>query len=203
MALAGDIFKLDLVSEYRGVRCSNKQYWRIVSIDGADSLSQVIDDIANAYWDTIKARLTGVTFSCVGYNNLTRPEKTTIFPGLASTGVGEGHPEFTVFRMDLYGQDAAEPSEPVHNGAHNITGLLEAESTRGRVDSATVWNAFRLFCFQELQTSVTGWTVEPMFKFQIAPGPPKVYDYERQIWAVPNTILKTLSSRKTKLCAAV
>jgi len=202
MAQAGDFFRTRYMVEVAGVTTMQKQDWELVSVDGADDLGTILLDLAQAWFDTVKSVITTeCLFSCMAYYNWSRPEQAVVYPTLPGLNAGSSHPQFAVVRCNIYGQDAASLTAPIHRGASNLSGVAESYSTRGRLNDPADFTAWRAFQVQTLQTAATGWTVNPMQRYVSVPGPTPTYAFDRVLQAEVNPRIFCLRGRKTKLCA--
>jgi len=204
MAIAGDFFRTTFLVEVAGVQTQQKMDWKLDSIDGADTISTVLGDIASQWWDTVKNIVVNqCMFSCMTYHNWSRVEQVVVFPGLAGLGGTEGHPQFQVVRLNIYGQATVGPDFSIRRGASNLSGVKEDLSTRGRINDLSEFDAWQNFHIGSIFTSLTGWTITPQQRFETAPGPPPTYDFVPVVATQVNPTFKTLRRRKTSICAAM
>jgi len=202
MALAGDFFRTRMIIEVKGVATQLSNDWKIDSVDGGDSIADILDDIATDFWDRVKGFLTNeCTFACMLYYNWSRPEQHVVYPGLTGLAAGSSHPQFQVLRINRYSQVEADLTAPVHRTSQSISGVAESLSTRGRVNDLAEFGTWRTWNLTVKQSSVTGWTFSPYNRFESAPGPPKVFSFDRMLSVSINPTFLTLRSRKTKFCA--
>lgn len=204
MSSPGDRFRTTYLLDYQGVQMQNSQDWAINSIDGSDTLATVLLDLATAYWNSWKAIVVSqCMFSCLKFYNYDTSEQTIAYPGLAGQGGTDGHPQFQVVRLNLYGQAASPPDEPIYRNASNLSGVKEELSTRGRINDMSEFSSWAQFHTASLQTSVTGWTITPQCRYTAAPGPPRVNGWVPMIAAQVNPTFQVLRGRKTSICAAM
>jgi len=201
MAQAGDFFRTTFLIEVAGVVTQQSMDWQLDSIDGADPIVDVLNDIALAYWATIENILTDqCLLSCIHYDNWSRPEMFVGYPLLPGQNIDDSHPQFQVIRLNRYGQTIGVLSDPVYRGATNLSGIAEEYSTRGRINDLSVFDAWVAFNSDQLQTDPAGWTITPHVNYVLDPGPPIVRDFKPIISCVLNPTFLTLRGRKTSAC---
>ncbi|MDH5642974.1 MAG: hypothetical protein OEY63_02145, partial [Gemmatimonadota bacterium] len=195
MPSVSDFFRVRYMIEVGGVQTQTKQDYQVDSIDGADPINTVLTDLAQAYWDTLKAIMTTETIlSCLAFYNWTSPEQAVVYPLLPGENIGESHPQFQIVRANLYGQTAGVPSDPIVRGATNVSGIAESLSTRGRINDLAEFDLWENFLQSSIQTSVTGWTITPHIRvldkgvtptwvagLSVSPGDP-IFDHRNNLF---------------------
>ena len=204
MSSPGDFIRTTYLLDYQGVQMQNSQDWEILSIDGADTLATILLDLATAYWNSWKAVVVSqCTLSCLKFYNYNTTEQDIAYPGLAGQGGTDGHPQFQVVRLNLYGQAATPPNQPIYRNASNLSGVKEDLSTRGRINDLAEFSSWAQFHTAAIQTSPTGWTLGPVARYTVAAGPPPTYGWVDMIASQVNPTFQILRGRKTKICAAM
>jgi hypothetical protein len=202
MAVATDIFSVNIITEFAGVQMSNKTYWEIDDIGDDPAVDDALSDLLIAYHAAIEPRVSTLwKVVCGIWENISNPEgKHVVFTNLPGTAVNTGHPQFQVFRVNRYAQNLA--ADAIKRGAFNQSGVEEEQSTRGRVDSPAGFAALVQFLTVTSVLGGTGWVIQPHLRWAIVPGPPATYEYAPIRHSQMSTQVHTLRSRKTVLCAA-
>lgn len=191
-----DILDLDYVIEVGGVQTVFSQSWLVDTYLGPDSDVQVISDHSAALFATITDVLsTEAVLSCVKMVNRTTPAKAIVFPNLAGTGGTGTHPPHQVVRVDLYGR--ANPGDAIWRNANNLSGVLEAFSTRGRINNATPFNDFKEFFVGNKQSGPNGAILRAQIKQSLGANNYSFFDVNFSRLCEKFEILR---SRKFELC---
>lgn len=201
MAIATDIFSVNIITEMDGVQMSNKVYFEVDDIGDDPAVDVALQDFLNAYHatvDDITSSLWKVV--CGIWENITNPEgKHIVFDTLPGLSANTGHPQFHVARINRYAQNVA--ADAIKRGAFNQSGLEEAQSVRGRLTDPGVLNPLKQFLGLTSILGGTGWTIQPYLRWAIVPGPPTTYEYVPIRHQETSNRIHTLQSRKTQLCA--
>lgn len=202
MAIATDIFSVNIITEFSGVQMSNKTYWQIDDIGDDPPIDSALSDLLTAYHGAIEPACSDLwKVVCGIWENISNPEgKHVVFVTLAGGSVNTGHPQFQVFRVNRYAQNLA--ADAIKRGAFNQSGIDETASTRGRLDSTATFSNLVQFLTVTSILGGTGWTIQPHLRWAIVPGPPATYEYVPIRHSQMSTQVHTLRSRKTVLCAA-
>lgn len=199
--LAGDYIRTKYVVEVAGVATQQSQDWLVGAV-GSDPLSSQLMELANAWWFARTAFLgSNVLFSCLHYNNWSRPEQEVIYPLLTGTGgTTEIHPQYQCVRVNLY-SDYEVLKGKILRGSTNIGGVIESLSTRGRINDLAEFQAARGFEASQFDDSPTGLILNPVLRWYDDGPVTPIYRHTPIANATLNPTFLTLRSRKTKLCS--
>lgn len=194
-----DIVRVTLVTETAGVASSNQHYWRIQNVS-VDNPSQMVDELAKLYWDSISPKMSDQTvLSCAIWENQTRPEKVAAYPSLAGGNVQVPGPPSTVLRLNRY---AVVPGGgPNVSSALTFSGFQQDLSRRGRVINSANMAPPAVFFSSQQVMPISGNSCFPMLRHQLTPPPGPTYTYYDCYRCVWNYRFLILSRRKTTLCA--
>lgn len=170
MPSQGDIIRTTFIQELAGSAFDNSLFWEILDLGDDPAVATALAAVTGDYWDSIKDNLSiPNSLTCSIYENQSQPEGTVrIFPaGLVGTDLGEAHPQNQVVRTVLYGRES--PTAPVTVGAHNLSGVVESLSTRGRINNIALFDPQTSF-FRIPLVVGTGWTLSPVIHSTTAKG---------------------------------
>jgi len=202
MASVNDKFSATILTEHDGVQMSNTTYWEIDALGDDVNVSIQMARFLQDYYDSIKAIASDQWKAvCVVYRNLTLSEGVhVVFATLPGLALNTGHPQFSVFRVNRYAQNLA--ANAIKRGAFNQGGIEEAQSVRGRVTSPAAFVGLLTFLGTISILGGVGWTIQPLLRWNTT-TPPAVPVYEFPVIRKQqmSTVVHTLRSRKTALCA--
>lgn len=170
MPANGDKIRTTFISELAGSAFDNTLYWEVLDIGDDPPIAATLTAIATAYWDSVKDNLSvPSSLTCAVYENQSQSEGTVrTFPaGLVGTDLGTAHPQNQVVRTVLYGTTGV--GSPVTVGAHNLSGVVESLSTRGRINDIALFDPQEAF-FRVPLVIGTGWTLSPVIRSTTAKG---------------------------------
>ena len=196
MASPGDIIKTRFITNVTGQQCQFARFWQIGAILGVDTLTKVIIDLAQLYWDSVSGQTSpSVTFTAITWENQSQNEKQIVYPNLPGLGGSNPHSPFSVVRMNIWGEIAGPPVV-VKRNAINVSGIRESNSEKGVLARGSYMNLLRAFLAQQATTAPTGMELNPQVRWRTAVGPPATYDYAPVTQVQENSALLTLRSRR-------
>lgn len=201
MPVNDDIIQIKLVTEFENVQMGNLLFWQIDDIGVDPAITVGLQDIMDAYVVAVAPFLSPLwKLVCGIYENITNPEgEAKIFNTQPGTGTGEAHPQKQQLRLNRY---ASEPDFlKNHRGSFSQSGTLEAQSTRGRVNDMSLYDA--MFTYLGTTTLLGGdrWTIQPHLRSNMGTPAAPNYRYDVINHQQFSGRFLTLTARKTNLCA--
>lgn len=155
---------------------------------GAQFLSAITSQMADSW-----------AITCLIYSNIFAAEaKAATFVSLVGTAPNTPHPPHLVARFNQYANDVPETAQKT--GAFSLSGTQITVSNKGRISVMANWDAFSAFLLGPITLDTDGWTLTPQLRWLLAPGPPKVFAYDKLIKVRLSTKMAMLTSRRSKLC---
>lgn len=200
MPVVDDIVSFHVLTEMGGVQMSNKTYWQIDDLGDTPSLKDSVFDFLVAYHATVDDICsTAWRVVCGIYENITADEgKIVVFNTLAGLSLNTGHAQFQVFRVNRYAQTLA--MDAIKRSSFSQSGVEEAQSVRGRMPDPTIFIPLLTFLNGSTILGGTGWTIQAFQRWNTAVLPLRVYEYTPVRHQQMSPGIKTIRSRKTKLC---
>lgn len=148
-----------------GVQWSVGLYFRVLDILGADSVSKIIGDLGDQFWDEVDDNVSSeVSLSGVIYRNQTMPEQTIVFySGKNGLQVGQAHPPHQCVRINLYGQ--VNPGERYKQSSIHLPGSQESVSQDGVRTSGFFQDVANWLAVGGINTSPTGAVLNPVIRW--------------------------------------
>jgi len=202
MPADNDFIRSTIVTEEKGVTFRNDIYWQIVETGTVTNLNEVAS-IISAEWFAVSSPVlvNDVAYVAVLVDNLTINElRGVVIPGTTGGGTGDSHPQDQVLRFNEYGQNLA--TDKIRVGGFNLSGIREALSTTGRLNSTTIMNPISLFLGTQHLDVSSGLKLNPQVRTRVPASSPPVYVFHRTLRAVVNPRFSKLKSRKTSILVA-
>lgn len=200
MPSVGDTFRIKIITEMQGVSMTNLLYFEIDDLGTNASVRDQLISFGDQFLAAVGSNMaTSWVLTCLIYKNVFAAEgQTLVFTNLVGTATSKAHPPHLVARFNQYANDVGETDGK--HGAFSISGIEVDASTRGRIATMASWDAFEQFLLGPLTLDTDGWDITPQLRWELAPGPPKVFAFDPLISVRLSTRLNILESRRSKLC---
>lgn len=195
---AGDSIKLSIQSELQGVAMTNILYWEVVDPTNTQGLSAFVNELATAFINSISARLSSaLQFSCAVWENLDGNDPVTpVFFSVFGAGGSEALPTHNVIDTTQYGLD---PQGNLRFGRIRVSGIDEAQVTRGRLDNAGEMSSLESFLRSQYASANTTPIVKPILFVVDKTAPPNKISIDITE-AKTSANIRHLKRRETRLC---